>query len=100
MFSTSAGYAQMNWVTGTQTHHHDMESEPIFEIKVRSTTAELAGSVTVSRNNYCTFPFMRTELFWVITQRVVTSYRRFGTPEDVTDRLSQKVGKKLPLLAA
>ena len=50
MFSTSTGCAQMKWVTGTQTHHHDMKSDPIFEIKVRSTTAELAGSVIVSRS--------------------------------------------------
>jgi hypothetical protein len=91
----------MNWVTGTQTRHHDMKSDPVFEIKVRSTTAELAGSVNVSRNNYCTFPFMRTELFWVITQRVVViSDRRFWTLEDGSDRLSRNVGKKCPLLAA
>jgi hypothetical protein len=56
-----------NCVTGIQTHHHDMKSDPVFDIKVRSTTAEVPGSVTVSRNNYCTFPFMRTALFWVIT---------------------------------
>jgi len=55
---------------------------------------------------------MRIALFWVISQRVmVISYRRFGTnyrshlqwtiiPEDGADRLSRKVGKKLPLLAA
>jgi len=78
MFSTSIGCAQMNCISGIQTHHHDRKSDPVFEIEVRSTAAELAGSVTVSRNNYCTFPFMRTELFLVITQRVVViSYRRF-----------------------
>jgi hypothetical protein len=54
----------------------------------------------------------RTAIFWVITQRVVVIYYRlFGTnyqfhpqrflnPEDVTDKLSRNVGKKLPLLAA
>jgi hypothetical protein len=35
----------------------------------------------------------RTALFWVVTQRVVVI-------EDVTDRLTRNVGKKLPLLAA
>jgi len=94
MFSTSSGCAQMNYVAGTQTHHHDMKTDPIIEIKVRSTTAELAGSV-VSINNYCMFPFTRTELYWVITQRVVLiSYRRFWTPEDGTDKLSENVSKK------
>ena len=59
---------------------------------------------------------MRTALFCIIPQRVVViSNRRFGTtyrshsqgfflwilePEDGTDRLSRKVGKKLPQLAA
>jgi hypothetical protein len=54
---------------------------------------------------------MRTALFWVIKQRVVLiPYRRFGTTsgshpqgknlEDGIDRLSQNVGKELPLLAA
>jgi hypothetical protein len=39
---------------------------------------------------------LKTALFWVITQRVlVTPYRRLGT-----DKLFQKVCKKLPLLAA
>jgi len=43
----------------------------------------------------------RTALFWVIMQQVVlNSYRRFGTTyrplEDGTDRVSRKVGKKLP----
>jgi hypothetical protein len=53
---------------------------------------------------------VRTELFWVIMQQVaVISYRRFRTtyqshlqeetPEDGTDRQSQNVGKKLPLLS-
>jgi hypothetical protein len=90
----------MNCISGKQTHHHDIKSDPIFEIKVRSTTAELAGSVTVSINNYCTFPFMRAEFFLVITQRVVViSYRRFWTPEDETDKLSRNVDEKWPLLA-
>jgi hypothetical protein len=68
--------------------------------------------------------WLRTALFWVITQRVmVIPYRRFGTtcllqlkgqeskkkagfllgfftPEDGTDRLSRNVGEELPLLAA
>ena len=57
-------------------------------------------------------PFLLFELpfFWVITQRVVViPYGRFGTScryrlqgsrvEDGTDRLSQNVGKELPLLA-
>ena len=57
---------------------------------------------------------VRTALFWVITQRVVAIlYRLFGTtyrshrqgskiliPEDGTDRMSRKVGKKLPLIAS
>jgi hypothetical protein len=42
--------------------------------------------------------WMRTALFWVIMQQVmVFSYRCFGSPEDGTDRLSQNIGKKLPL---
>ena len=74
MFSTSTECAQINCFSRIQTHHHHVKSDPVFEIKVRSTTAELAGSVTVSRNSYCTFPFMRTELFSVITQRVVVNF--------------------------
>ena len=85
-------------MAGTHTHHHDMKSDPIFEIKVTSTTAELADSV-VTINNYCIFPFTKTELFWVVTQRVeLISYWRFWTPEDGTVRLSENFGKKWPLL--
>jgi len=36
---------------------------------------------------------MRTALFWVITQRVVSNF----TPEDGIDRLSRNFGKKLAL---
>jgi len=45
---------------------------------------------------------MRTAPFWVITQREVVIPYLLGilTFEDVTDRLSRNVGKKLPLLAA
>ena len=54
---------------------------------------------------------LRTELFWIIMQRVVVmSYRRFGTTyrshlqgvknkKNGTDSLSRKVDKKLPPLA-
>jgi hypothetical protein len=49
---------------------------------------------------------MRTALFLAVTQRVVAIYyRRFGknlsvlTFEDGTEKLSRKLGKKLPLLA-
>jgi hypothetical protein len=65
---------------------------------------------------YNFFIHKRTVLFWVITERVVISCRRFGTtnlahiqgvflhfvltPEDGTDSLSRNAGKKLPLHAA
>jgi len=55
-----------------------------------------------------TAKYMRTALLWVITQKVVViSYQHVGTTYrsrsrigDGNDRLSQNVGKKLPLLAA
>ena len=54
---------------------------------------------------------LRTALFWNITQRIVViPDRRFGTTfrshfqgaslENGTDKLSENVGKELPLLAA
>jgi len=43
----------------------------------------------------------RTALFWVFTQRVVAICRRFGTAlKTRPNRLSQNIGKKLPLPAA
>jgi hypothetical protein len=59
-----------------------------------------------------TMQFLRTALFWVVTQRVVViPHRRFGTTyrshlhgskiekrlEDGSDRLSRNGGKELPL---
>jgi hypothetical protein len=58
IFDANTGCAQMNWVTATQTHHHDLKSDLIFQIKVRRTTSELDGSVIVTRNNHCTLPFL------------------------------------------
>jgi len=44
--------------------------------------------------------FLRTALFWVITQRVVVIYyRRFGTTYR-SHLLGSRMRKKLPLLAA
>jgi len=58
-------------------------------------TSWLAGPElwSPSRTGYLDKQRVRTALFWVITQRVLTV-------EDGTDRLYWNVGKKLPLFAA
>jgi hypothetical protein len=72
----------------------------------RKVYVSLKHVTVVQASNY-----IRTALFWVITQPVeVISYRRVGityrtslqglTPEDGTDKLFRNVSKNLPLLAA
>jgi len=67
--------------------HEDLDVAGINRVKI------LTGSLTVD--------LKRTVLFWLVTQRVVAIYRRFGTAlKTRPNRLSQNNGKKLPLPAA
>ena len=67
--------------------HENLDVAGINPVKI------LTGSLTLD--------LKRTALYWVVTQRVVAIYRRFGTALKMRhDGLSRNVGNKLPLLAA
>jgi len=67
--------------------HENLDVAGINPVKI------LTGSLTLD--------LKRTALYWVVTQRVVAIYRRFGTALKMRhDGLPRNVGNKLPLLAA